>query len=299
MPSVLITGASGFVGEHLARRFHPDYEVHLVYGSQRPTAKAQAVVQVDFSRQGDMHMILKNLSVDVVVHAAALTNPDVCEANPELAKAVNTEGTREVAQWAEDRGARIIYFSTDLVYDGEKGMYDEDDIPRPINMYGHTKLEGEESVKDICSNWAVVRLALSYGPQKGARGDWTSTMRKELAAGRDLYLFTDQVRTPAYAGDTAEAVYRLAGSSKTGVYHMGGRERLSRYDFGVQFARVFGLPAERFHPTQMKDMPMKAPRPKDCSLTTDKISSELAISPCTVVQGLTLQKKEEEDLATG
>lgn len=295
MPSVLITGASGFVGEHLAERFRrAGYVVYLAYCRQRPRAGADGLYQIDLGARGAFQAALKGLSVDVVVHAAALVSPDLCEENPELAQAVNVDGTREVAEWARRRAGRLVYFSTDLVYDGENGFYREEDEPHPINVYGRTKLQGEQAVGELCASWAIVRLSLSYGPTRGTRGDWTKRMREDLAAGRDLSLFTDQFRTPAYVGDTAEAVYRLSETSATGIFHMGGRQRLSRYEFGMIFARLFDLPAARLHPVRMEDVPARAPRGKDCSLIVDKITREVGISPSTVEEGLRLQKGEEE-----
>jgi dTDP-4-dehydrorhamnose reductase len=213
-----------------------------------------------------------------------------------MAHAVNVEGTQEVARWAEERGARMICFSTDLVFDGKKGWYKEEDAVDPTNVYGRTKLEAEEQVERISTNWVIVRLALSYGPTRGARGDWTLAMRRALKQGETLRLFTDQFRTPAYVGDTAEAVFRLALGRENGVYHVGGRERVSRYAFGKKFCLVFQLPEKRFVPVSMKEVRMAAPRAKDCSLDTGKITRELALVTYEVEEGLRRQKMEEEAL---
>ncbi len=295
MPSVLITGASGFLGEHLAWRFErAGYTLYLTYSTQIPRSQAQGLYHIDLSKRGSLSSGLNDLaSVDIVVHTAALADADRCEEDPLLARAINVEGTREVAQWAAYHGVRLIYVSTDLVYDGEKGMYTEDDVPRPINVYGSTKLQGEHIVRDLCASWAIIRLSLSYGPSKGKRGDWTRRMREDLAAGKDLYLFTDQYRTPVYVEDAAEAVLRLAETAATGIYHVGGSERVTRYEFGCTFARIFDLPMKKLHPIQMKDISAKAPRGRDCSLVTEKLSRELGICPCTVEQGLLRQKERE------
>ena len=296
MQRILITGASGFVGENLAHRFTSlGARVFLVYGSHVPQTRSDGAFRVDLSVRDDLPRVLGDLHVDAVVHTAAIVSPDSCESDPEQAHAVNVEGTRETARWAEDRGARMLYFSTDLVYDGDRSPYKEEDPPNPINVYGRTKLSGEEEVQRICSSWIVLRLALSYGPTRGALGDWTWKMREALREGKDLTLFTDQFRTPAYAGDTAEAVFRFAGGEgRTGVYHMGGRERVSRYEFGIKFARVYGIPKERIRPIRMADLPMDAPRAPDCSLNTEKISRDLGLSLCDVDEGLRRQWEEEE-----
>ena len=191
----------------------------------------------------------------------------------------------------------MIHFSTDLVFDGKKGEYDEEDAPGPLNVYGRTKLEGEEQVLRICTRWVIVRLALSYGMTRGARGDWTLSMRKALDAGKTLRLYTDQFRTPAYVGDTAEAVFRLAQRGRNGIYHMGGAERISRYDFGRKFCRLYGLDERRFVPVRMEETRLGAPRAADCSLVTEKLTRDTGLVPCDVEQGLRHQKLEEEAFA--
>jgi dTDP-4-dehydrorhamnose reductase len=297
MHSVLITGASGFVGENLAHRFAQDAELVLVYGNQTPQARSEKVLPVDLSVRDNFSRTLRDLCVDTVIHTAAMVSPDQCERDPSMAHAVNVEGTREIALWAEDRGARMVYFSTDLVFNGRKGMYSEEEAPDPLNVYGRTKLEGEEEVRRVCTRWVIVRLALSYGTTRGAKGDWTLSMRRALDAGQTLRLYTDQFRTPAYVGDTAEAVSRLAQGGGNGIYHMGGGERLSRYDFGQKFCHLFGLDEERFVPVLMGDAQMDAPRANDCSLDTEKLTREIDLVPCDVEQGLRRQKLEEEALA--
>ncbi len=298
MKAVLITGASGFVGENLARRLRDVGRLYLVYGSRRPRAPAEVTFSVDLSVRGNFSRKVGDLEVEAVVHAAALVSPDQCERDPDAARTINVEGTAEVARWARDRGAKMIYFSTDLVFDGERGGYGEEDEPRPLNVYGRTKLEGEEAVMRTCSRWAILRLALSYGPTRGAKGDWTRAMRETVRQGGVLRLFTDQFRSPAYVEDTAEAVFRLVHSDRHGLYHMGGGERVSRYAFGRTFARLFGIPEDRITAVRMADVPLAAPRARDCSLDTTRLRRELGLVPCGIEDGLRRQKAAEEGLET-
>ncbi|MEW6443496.1 MAG: SDR family oxidoreductase [bacterium] len=291
--TVLITGASGFVGENLARRFRSHASVYLAYRTCRPQTEGAGIVQVDLSRSGSFSRAVACLEADAVVHAAALSSPDACEADPELARAVNVDGTGEVARWAASRGARLIYFSSDQVFDGKKGLYAEQDAPGPVSVYGRTKLEGEERVMRECPDWVVLRLALSYGPTWGRRGDWGWKLRRGIEEGRTLPLFTDQVRTPVYAGDAAEAVFRLAGGTGTGVYHLGGTERLSRYAFGQKIARAFGLPSDRLVPARMQDVRLAASPARDVSLVSERICRDLDLTICDVDTGLRRQKEEE------
>ena len=298
MQSVLITGASGFVGENLAHRFRQGCRIYLASGKNRPQAEAAGVFCVDLALRDDFSRRLGDLEVDAVIHTAAMVSPDACEKDPSAAHAVNVEGTREVARWAEARGARMVYFSTDLVFDGKMGGYREEDSPGPLNVYGRTKLEAEGEVARICTRGVIVRLALSYGPTRGVRGDWTLAMRRALEEGGTLHLFTDQFRSPAYVGDTAEAVFRLARDGRNGVYHLGGGERTSRYGFARTFCRVFGLAEEKFVPVRMEEVRMAARRAADCSLDSGKLARETGLVTCGVEQGLRRQKMEEESLVS-
>lgn len=295
--SVLITGASGFVGEHLARRFASCSRLYLVYGSARPRASSTAAYRVDLATRGSFTRVLAGLDVEVVVHAAALSSPDACEADPGLARAVNVEGTEEVALWTQSRRARLIYFSTDQVFDGIKGAYDETDAPCPLNTYGRSKLEGESAVAKHLSDWVVIRLALSYGATLGERGDWTRRLRTGLAEGKRFLLFTDQFRTPACVDDVAEAVFRLASGQGAGLYHLGGSERLSRYAFGVRIARAFGLPEEKLIPARMEEVPLAARLVKDGSLVSRRLAETLDMRFCDVSEGLERQRRQEDGLA--
>jgi len=295
--SVLITGASGFVGEHLVRRFAGCPNLYVAYGSAKPKAPATAAYRVDLATRASFTRALEGLEVDLVLHAAALSSPDECEANPDLARAVNVEGTEEVARWAQSRRARFIYFSTDQVFDGRKGDYEETDKPCPVNTYGRSKLEAESLVAKHLSDWVVLRLALSYGATLGARGDWTRRVRTALAEGKTLRLFTDQFRTPAYVEDAAEAVWRLATGRGAGLYHLGGAEKLSRYAFGLKIARAFGLPQERLIPVRMEEVHLPAPLVKDGSLVSRRISEELGLDLCDVSEGLERQKRQEQEPA--
>ena len=219
MKTVVITGASGFIGENIAHRFRDEpVHLHLVSGTVRPRARARAYHLADLAVPGRFTEVMGDLEADTVIHTAAVTSPDVCERSPQMAKAVNVSATAEVARWTAERGGRMIYFLHGPWSMTGRTAPTLRKIPRALpTSTGTPSSRAKLRVRETCEDWVVLRMALSYGPMRGAHGDWTQGMRSTLSMGRGtLTLFTDQYRTPAYAGDTAEAVYRLAQGKGSG-----------------------------------------------------------------------------------
>jgi dTDP-4-dehydrorhamnose reductase len=228
-----------------------------------------------------------------VVHTIALSDVDRCERDPDMADRVNVHGTAHVAQAALEVGARLIYISTDQVYDGSTGDYNETDPPRPLMIYGHTKLEGERRAAAICSDVVILRLALMYGWGTAIRATFIDWMLTRLHAGKEVPLFIDQYRTPLYVVQGAEVIGRLIEAPEIrGVFNLGGGERLDRYAFGLKLCEVFELPKQYLKPIEMAVVGSTTPRPPDCSLNSAKISSLLHCRPLTVAEGLQAMKQQ-------
>jgi dTDP-4-dehydrorhamnose reductase len=249
--------------------------------------------KLDLGVRGDVASLIKDLRPDVVLNTAAIIDVDLCEREREMAELINAEGARTVAEMAAELGARLIYFSTDMVFDGKKGMYSEEDAPHPVSWYGETKLAGERWTRDLCPNAVVARLALMYGAGSRAHGSFLQWMLRRLEKGECVDLFTDQFRTPTYVGDVCLAVAGMIERPETaGVYHFAGPERMNRYEFGERAAEVFRFPVRLLRPVRMEDLKDLMPRPADNSLDNRKAERDLGIGFRGAAEGLQLVVEE-------
>jgi dTDP-4-dehydrorhamnose reductase len=270
MKTVLVTGGSGALGWTLVRRFHGRCRVVATYCKHRFQYEDMEVRRMDLRKDGQATRVITDIKPDCVVHTASLTKADYCEEHPDETEQINIKGTEEVAKATQKVGARLVYISTDLVFDGEKGEYDETDKARPLSVYGKSKLKGEVLAERHCKNSVVLRCALIYGWGSEWNPTFLEWIHGELSEGREVGLFTDQYRSPVYIEDLAEAVERVMLVGPAGLFHLGGRARVDRFTFGRRLCEVFGFSENLLTPATMDEHPYIAPRPRDCSLNTSK-----------------------------
>ena len=285
---VLITGGSGLLGDKLRVIFEENkYDVYVLFHKKPITGKN--CFQIDITQKNDVFQVLKKISPDVVVHTAAYTNVDECEKNKDIAFAVNVQGTENVANATEKLNAKFLYISTDYVFNGNKGRYKEEDATDPIDFYGITKLEGEKSVTNICSDFVIARPSVIYGAAKKNFVTWVIDMFKNK---KNFNIVTDQYVSPTFNGDLAKQLVALIDQDKTGIFHTAGGERISRYAFVKSIADIFNFDETFIDVIKMEDMNWIARRPKDSSLDVSKISKYK--KPCLIAESLNLFKEEIE-----
>jgi len=267
----LITGASGQLGGYLLDEFvRADSEGErdfITAWSGRTTGMrgAVAMVPVDLASERAIDSAFTSADPTIVVHAAAISRIDACRDDPERARAVNVLATRRLADRSADCGCRFLYVSTDLVFDGEKGDYAESDAARPLSLYGRTKLEGEHA-SSRAPDSLTLRVSLLYGPGLHRRGD-TMFERQYgmLREGRTCDAFDDEWRTPLDLATAASAILAAARGGARGLLHLGGPERLSRFEMACELARSLGLPESRVARSSAAGR-FSEPRPRDTSL---------------------------------
>jgi dTDP-4-dehydrorhamnose reductase len=286
MKRLFITGGSGLLGSKFQYVAGDTHEIITTYHKN----PGENSVQFDVTNEKDVAEKITSLNPDAVVHAAALTNVDYCEDHPDEAWNINAKGTDNVAKACEKVGSKLVYVSTDFVFDGERGMYREDDETNPLGHYARTKLEGENFLKEHHDlNYAVARVSVLYGWH--TRMNFVTWVINELKNGNEINIVTDQYNSPTLADNAAEAMIKIIEMDKTGVYHTVGDERINRFDFAVNIAEVFDLDSSLINPIKSTNFVQKAKRPKDSSLNVEKVQKDLGIKMLNTKEGLKYMKK--------
>ncbi|MCK4546872.1 MAG: SDR family oxidoreductase [Candidatus Eisenbacteria sp.] len=270
MKTVLVTGGSGALGWALVRRLHGRCRVVATFCRHRFHWEDVEGHRLDLQREGQAAALIRDVKPDCVVHTASLTKVDYCEEHPDETEQINVRGTGEIARATQKIGARLVYISTDLVFDGEKGQYVESDGAKPLSVYGKSKLKGEVLAERHCKNSVILRSALIYGWGSQWNPTFLEWIYGRLSDGQETRLFTDQYRSPVYIEDLVEAIERVMLVGPVGLFHLGGRVRLDRLTFGRRMCEIFGFSENLLIPTTMDEHPYVAPRPLDCSLDSSK-----------------------------
>jgi dTDP-4-dehydrorhamnose reductase len=291
MKSLLITGASGLLGDKIVKLARRKYAVIPTHNLRQLQPDS---LRLDITNAEDITSLFKKLEPDVIIHTASETNVDKCETKTENARRVNVGGTHNIALACASIDAKLLYISTDYVFDGEKGNYNEQDKPNPINYYGVTKLEGEKQVTQNCQKYFILRTSVLYGwhPWKQNFATW---IINQLKQNKEITVVEDHYNTPTLAENLAEITIEAVQKDLQGLYHASGNERISRYQFAQQIAKTFHLNPNLIKPIKMSQLTAWiAKRPKDSSLNTDKIQKQLKTEPLDITEGLNRMKKEAE-----
>lgn len=268
MKKLLVTGISGFLGWHIAEHLQSDFQLLGIYNKTKPDLKNVQLEQLDLTNQSAVTVFLKAHQPDAVLHLAANSNPNDCEQNP-LSQIINVDVTEHLAQYCAAQNIPFLFTSTDLVFDGKNAPYSTTDTPNPIMVYGKQKLEAEQKVLKIFPKAIIARMPLMYGLPKNGLGFMSAWLRN-LQAGKNVYCFTDEYRTATFGGDAAQGIFALLKNEGSGIFHLGGPERMSRFEFATQMAVHFGLDKNLIILSLQKDVNMPAKRPADVSLDSNK-----------------------------
>lgn len=291
---VLVTGAGGLLGiKVVAELQRKKYEVIPTHHSKPLHPDS---INLDITEREAVNNLITKIKPDIVIHAAAITNVDLCEKQPIHAHQVNAEGTRNIAKASLNTKARLIYVSTDYVFHGEKGNYTEEDQTNPINTYGLTKLLGEQETKKHPKNYLILRASVNFGwhPYKQNFATW---IINSIRQGKTINVVTDHYNTPTLTNNLAQVIGEAIEKNLNGLYHASGAERISRYQFAEKIAQKFSLPKHLIKPIKMKNLETSgiwlAKRPPDSSLSTFKIQKQITTKLLKVDEALEIMKKEE------
>lgn len=283
---VLVTGSSGFLGYHLVANLKALQVPVTGTVFQRP-ALSVSDVRLDITSAEECGQVLRDHSPTHVIHTAALSQTGECQQFSDRAHAINVKGTQNLLHACETLPdpPHFVHISTDLVFDGTDKWYTETVATIPIQVYGKTKLQAEQLLPHYRGAWALVRSALIYGPAAGARECFLQWMLKDLREGSGAF-FEDEFRTPVYVADLCDLLIAICRSGATGLFHAGGCDRLSRFEFAGQVAEVAGLTIYESQRSTRISKGLETVRPRDVSLDSHKAMRDLNWKPATVSDAL-------------
>ena len=284
MKKLLITGANGFLGWNICRLAKGRWHLFgTVYSNQVEIPKV-TTTRIDLTDYSELKRLFKEVRPDAVIHTAAASDPNDCQVNPGVSYGINVEASVNIALLCSDYMIPYVYTSTDLVFDGLKAPYQESDPVCPVNVYGEHKALAEERILNAYPQSAVCRISLMFGLSGPVAKSFIQPMLLAMKEGRELSLFVDEFRTPLSAA-TAVAGLFLALDKVRGIIHLGGKDRISRHDFGKLMQRIFKFENAKIRPCKQDQIHMPALRPTDVSLDSSKAAA-LGFRPLPLIEEL-------------
>ena len=268
---LLLTGASGFLGYHVLRAAENDWEIYGITHSKNFNFKNAIPISCDIRNYIELGNFIDDIEPDAIIHTAAIADANFCEQNKELSHEVNVEATKNLAGIGADYNIPFAFTSTDLVFDGAQGTYKEDAQKNPLSIYGEQKSFAEEEVLRIYPNATVFRLPLMFGELEASPSNYLQKFIAQIKNGEKASLFHDEYRSVCGAKSIAEGILKLI--NQKGIIHLAGKEKLSRYQFGLKAAKAFQLNESLLQSCSQKDVKMAAQRPPDVSLDISKAVS--------------------------
>ncbi len=287
---VLITGARGLLGQKLVEVFRRESEYDLL--PSEVTAGDGGFVALDITERQKVFDLVSTFKPSVIINAAAFTDVDRAEAEKEIAYKVNATAVSHLAEAANVFNSRLVHISTDYVFNGRKGNYDEISLPDPIGYYGKTKLAGENLARAQLDNLAILRTQVLYGFAPGIKRNFVLWVLEKLSNGEQFSVVTDQIGNPTLADELAFAVLKVVQRGARGLYHVSGFETISRFEFAVKVAQVFGHDPSIISPTTSDMLNQKARRPMNSSFICLKAQTELGVNMPSVTDSLSLMKRQ-------
>jgi len=274
---LLVTGASGLLGINLALEATSAHQVTAL-DRGKLTNTPFGIFKADLLTPQAVDSALDSVRPDWVIHCAALADLEACEDNPELARRLNADLPAELASACLQRNIALVHVSTDAVFDGQKeGAYFETDVPNPLGVYARTKLEGERGVLDANPHAIVARVNF-YGWSPSGKRSLAEFFFNNLTNNRSMSGFTDVRFCPMLVNHTAQLLLSMLAKRLSGLYHVVGPQAMSKYQFGVEIARKFGLPEGEISPKSILSSSLTARRAHNLWLSTNKLSTDLGQS---------------------
>lgn len=293
---ILITGSNGMLGQRAVQFYSSKENVELLATSveDKSVIDSAEYIQSDIKDRESIKKLIYDYCPDFIIHTAAFTNVDLSEKLREEAWKINVKGVEYIGEAARAIDAHIIHISTDYIFDGRNGPYDENATPNPVGYYGRTKLASENALRISGTFFTILRTNVLYGIAPNSRPDFVRWVVNSLRNKQEIRIVKDQIGNPTFIDDLVQAINKIIEFRKTGVYNIGGKEFLSRYDFTLRIADYFGLDKLLILPITTEELKQPARRPLKSGLLILKAETELSYKPHTITEALSAMKKELE-----
>jgi len=294
----LVTGCNGLLGQKLMSCAPADVDLLGVDLQSESVVSGVDYQRTDLGEEQQVLAVVRRFRPDWILNAAAFTDVDGAEKNQPLCWRVNVNAVEHLVTACLQTGARMLHISTDYVFDGRNGPYDEQDPPNPLGYYGRSKWAGECVLQHSSLHAVIARTMVLYGLGRRVRPNFVTWLIEALARGQSVRIVTDQFGNTTLADELAEALWKMAALECRGLYHVAGSEIVDRYTFAVKVARIFDLDADQIQPIATADLGQQAPRPLKSGLLVDKAMNELGVRLSDVETGLRRLKEQFQTLST-
>ena len=282
---VLVTGSAGLVGRQVVKDLSNSHQVFSCYNESKPEYGDS--VKMDLKNHEMISSVLTEKKPEIVIHLGAMTGVDLCEKERTSASEINTKATEIIAKECSKLNSFLVYVSTDYVFDGNLGMYKEDNVTNPLGFYGESKLEGEKVVQNFSTNWCIARTSTPFGlhPTKKSFPMWVI---ENLQKQKQIDILIDQFTSPTYIPNLSRMLIEISERRITGVIHAAGASKISRYQMASMVSDKLNLDGTLLKQISINKMKWIAQRPKDSSLDVSRASSILNEKPQKIDQSLNL-----------
>ena len=294
---ILLTGSNGLLGQKLVQLLSNDVDIELIAtsrGLNRLSNTTNYIYQsMDITDKADVKNVFETHKPQVVIHTAAMTNVDQCETEKENCWQQNVNALEYLIEASKSHKTFFLHLSTDFIFDGKSGPYDEAAEPNPVSFYGWSKLAAEKLVENSGLDWAIARTVLVYGiAQDMSRSNIILWVKKSLEERKNIKVVDDQWRTPTLAEDLAEGCFLIVSKKKAGIFNIAGKNLLTPYHMAMATADFFDLPTSYITRADSSTFTQPAKRPPKTGFILDKATTTLEYQPHSFIEGLSILKKQ-------
>ncbi|BDD08366.1 NAD(P)-dependent oxidoreductase [Fulvitalea axinellae] len=287
---ILITGSNGLLGQKLVSLISGNEALQLIAtsrGENRLPTGDYVYESMDITDSAEVDRVISKHAPDAVINTAAMTQVDQCETEKEACRSLNVDAVKYMVEACRKAGSFFLHLSTDFIFDGEDGPYDEEAEANPLSFYGHSKLDSEALVKESGISWAIARTVLVYGTAHDmSRSNIILWVKNNLEKGNPLRVVDDQWRTPTLAEDLAQGCLLIVEKKAEGVYNISGKELLTPYDMAMKTCDFYGLDKSLVSRVNASTFSQPAKRPAKTGFIITKAETELGYKPHSFEEGM-------------